>query len=142
MTPYYSEGGITIYHGDCGEILPSLDPAFASDGETFRVARQMFEGLVGTEPGTADPAPLLAKSWEQSEDGLSYTFRIRPGIYFTPDPAFKGVKREMTAQDYVYSIKRLYNPALKSPWAYMFEGKIEGDEALKKWCFSSSRSIR
>ncbi len=59
-----------------------LDPAFASDGETFRVARQMFEGLVGTEPGTADPAPLLAKSWEQSEDGLSYTFQLEEGVKF------------------------------------------------------------
>ncbi len=59
-----------------------LDPAFASDGETFRVARQMFEGLVGTEPGTADPAPLLAKSWEQSEDGLSYTFALEEGVKF------------------------------------------------------------
>jgi len=59
-----------------------LDPAFASDGETFRVARQMYEGLVGTEPGTADPAPLLAKSWEQSEDGLSYTFQLEEGVTF------------------------------------------------------------
>ena len=39
----------------------SLDPAFASDGESFRVARQMFEGLVGTVPGTADPARSLPR---------------------------------------------------------------------------------
>ena len=43
----------------------------ANDGETFRVSRQIFEGLVGVEAGTADPAPGLAESWEQSEDGLS-----------------------------------------------------------------------
>ncbi|UWX96161.1 ABC transporter substrate-binding protein [Arthrobacter zhaoxinii] len=60
----------------------SLDPAFASDGETFRVSRQMFEGLVGTEPGTADPAPLLAKSWESSEDGMTYTFELEEGVKF------------------------------------------------------------
>ena len=59
-----------------------LDPAFASDGETFRVARQIFEGLVGVEPGTADPAPLLAESWEQSDDGLSYTFTLKEGVTF------------------------------------------------------------
>ena len=40
----------------------TLDPAFANDGESFRVARQIFEGLVGTEPGTPDPAPRLAES--------------------------------------------------------------------------------
>jgi peptide/nickel transport system substrate-binding protein len=60
----------------------SLDPAFASDGESFRIARQIFEGLVGVEAGTADPAPLLAESWEQSEDGLSYTFQLKEGVTF------------------------------------------------------------
>ncbi|MCS3843668.1 ABC transporter substrate-binding protein [Microbacterium sp. AK031] len=60
----------------------SLDPAFAQDGETFRVSRQIFEGLVGTEPGTADPAPLLAESWEPSDDNLSYTFALKEGVTF------------------------------------------------------------
>lgn len=60
----------------------SLDPAFASDGESFRISRQIFEGLVGVEPGTADPAPLLATSWEQSDDGLSYTFQLEEGVTF------------------------------------------------------------
>ncbi|MDQ1082898.1 ABC transporter substrate-binding protein [Microbacterium sp. SORGH_AS_0344] len=60
----------------------SLDPAFASDGESFRISRQIFEGLVGVAPGTADPAPLLAESWTQSEDGLSYTFELKEGVTF------------------------------------------------------------
>ncbi|WP_404473226.1 ABC transporter substrate-binding protein [Microbacterium aerolatum] len=60
----------------------SLDPAFAQDGETFRVARQIFEGLVGTEPGTADPAPLLAESWESAEDGMSHTFQLKEDVTF------------------------------------------------------------
>jgi peptide/nickel transport system substrate-binding protein len=66
----------------------SLDPAFASDGESFRVSRQIFEGLVGVEPGTADPAPLLAESWEQSDDGLSYTFQLKEGVTFHDGSAF------------------------------------------------------
>jgi len=68
----------------------SLDPAFASDGESFRVARQIFEGLVGVEPGTADPAPLLAESWEQSEDGLSYDFTLKEGVTFQDGTEFNG----------------------------------------------------
>ncbi|WP_394195295.1 ABC transporter substrate-binding protein [Microbacterium foliorum] len=60
----------------------SLDPAFAQDGESFRVSRQIFEGLVGTEPGTADPAPLLAESWESSEDGMSHTFTLKEDVTF------------------------------------------------------------
>jgi ABC-type transport system substrate-binding protein len=66
---------------------------------------------VKLRPNTATAMP------ESSDGGRSYTFRIRPGIYFTPDPAFKGSKREVTAPDYVYSFKRLYDPALKSPWS-------------------------
>ena len=57
----------------------TLDPFFASDGESFRVARQIFEGRAGTEPGTADPAPLLAKEWTVSEDGLSRPVHPRGG---------------------------------------------------------------
>ncbi|HEX5511010.1 MAG TPA: hypothetical protein VFX41_04805, partial [Actinomycetales bacterium] len=64
-------GGTFVFAASSDPVM--LDPAFASDGETFRVARNIFEGLVGTKPGTADPAPLLAKSWTQSDNGLSYT---------------------------------------------------------------------
>ncbi|WP_445818878.1 ABC transporter substrate-binding protein [Arthrobacter sp. G119Y2] len=60
----------------------SLDPAFAFDGESFRISRQIFEGLVGVKPGTADPEPLLAKSWETSEDALTYTFELEEGVTF------------------------------------------------------------
>ncbi|GAA4960974.1 ABC transporter substrate-binding protein [Kineococcus glutinatus] len=66
----------------------SLDPSFASDGETFRVSRQIFEGLVGTVPGTADPAPLLAESWTTSADGLTYTFTLREGVEFSDGTPF------------------------------------------------------
>ncbi|MBO0610474.1 ABC transporter substrate-binding protein [Myceligenerans salitolerans] len=60
----------------------TLDPAFATDGESFRVARQIFEGLVGVEPGTAEPAPLLAEDWDISDDGLEYTFHLVEGVTF------------------------------------------------------------
>jgi peptide/nickel transport system substrate-binding protein len=75
-----NEGGTFVFAASSDPV--SLDPAFASDGETFRVARQIFEGLVGTEPGTAKPAPLLATEWETSEDGLSYTFTLRDDVTF------------------------------------------------------------
>lgn len=65
-----------------------LDPAFSSDGETFRVARQMFEGLTTTKPGTADTQPLLAKSWTTSDDGLTYTFTLQDGVTFHDGEAF------------------------------------------------------
>lgn len=60
----------------------TLDPAFASDGESFRVSRQIFEGLVGVKEGTADPEPLLAESWEASEDGKTYEFTLKKDVKF------------------------------------------------------------
>jgi peptide/nickel transport system substrate-binding protein len=60
----------------------NMDPAFASDGESFRPARQMFEGLLTNEPGTTELAPLLAKDWSISEDGLEYTFTLQEGVKF------------------------------------------------------------
>jgi len=111
-----------------------LDPAVASDNATLSLLENLFDPLLRYDY-LARPARLRANTATAlpaiSSDGLTYTFRIRPGIHFTPDPAFKGVKREVTAADYVYSLKRLYDPALKSPWAYMFEGKIAGDAALR-----------
>ncbi len=75
-----SGGGDFVFAASSDPAM--LDPALASDGETFRPARQMFEGLVGTKPGTTDLEPLLATEWEASKDGKSYTFTLRRGVKF------------------------------------------------------------
>jgi peptide/nickel transport system substrate-binding protein len=67
-----------------------LDPAMASDGETFRISRQIFEGLVGATPGTTDIEPLLATKWTPSADGKSYTFDLREGVKFSDGTEFNG----------------------------------------------------
>jgi ABC-type transport system substrate-binding protein len=57
---------------------------------------------------------------EVSPDGTTFTMRIKPGIYFADDPAFKGKPRELVAQDYVFTWKRFADPANKSPvWSGM-----------------------
>jgi len=81
--------------------------------------------------------PLAAEALPEITDaGKTYTVRIRKGIYFIDDPVFKGRKRELTSADYAYSIKRLIDPKLRSPWAWLVEGKILGlddlAEAAKK----------
>jgi ABC-type transport system substrate-binding protein len=63
---------------------------------------------------------------EGEENGLVYTFRIRPGIYFQDDPAFGGKQRELTAEDAAYSLKRLMDPKNRAPYAWLVEGKIVG----------------
>ncbi|MFC0135872.1 heme-binding protein [Massilia eurypsychrophila] len=111
-----------------------LDPAVASDIASLSLLENLFDPLLRYDY-LARPLKLrenTAAAMPTVDDGgLTYTFKIRPGIHFTPDPAFKGAKRELTAADYVYSLKRLYDPMLKSPWLSLFEGKIAGDAALK-----------
>jgi ABC-type transport system substrate-binding protein len=111
-----------------------LDPAVGSDLASLSLLENLFDPLLRYDY-LARPVKLQGNTTtglpELSADGRTYTFHIRPGIRFTPDPAFKGKPRELTAQDYVYSFKRLYDPALKSPWAYLFEGKLAGDAVLK-----------
>jgi peptide/nickel transport system substrate-binding protein len=122
-----SSGGTFVFAGAAEPEL--LDPAFASDGETFRVARQIFEGLVGTKPGTADPAPLLAESWESSEDGLSYTFQLREGVTFHDGTEFD-------AEAVCFNFDRWYNfpqSVQSDDFAYyygkLFRGFAEGPRA-------------
>ena len=60
--------------------------------------------------------PLAAAALPDiSADFRVFTFRVRRGIYFQDDPAFKGIKRELVAQDFVYSLKRFFDPRWKSP---------------------------
>ena len=66
----------------------SLDPAMASDGETFRIARQQFEGLLGTKPGTTELDPLLATAWKANADNTAFTFTLREGVKFSDGTDF------------------------------------------------------
>ena len=66
-----------------------------------------------------------------SSDFKTFTFHVKPGIYFAPHEVFKGKKRELTAEDYVYSIKRVLDPANSAPLISEFEGNVVGvDEAI------------
>jgi ABC-type transport system substrate-binding protein len=78
------------------------------------------------KPGTAAALP------EVSADGRVWTVRIRPGIYFSDDAAFGGRRRELTAHDYVYSIKRHWDPKSKSPNLYLLDKRVVGMSALRE----------
>ncbi len=66
-------------------------------------------------------------------------FKLRKGVFYTPDPAFKGARREMVAQDVAYSIKRLMDPANRSPWRFLVDGKIVGLDAVAKSAAKSNK---
>ena len=113
-----------------------FDPAQISDLYSRTIAANIFDAPLQLEflarPVRARPNTAAAMP-EVSADFKTFTFTIKPGIYFADDPAFKGRRRELVAQDYVYSIKRHYDPKLKSPSLYSFENdKIVGLSELRQ----------
>ncbi len=65
-----------------------LDPALVSDGESFRVTKQIYESLVDFAPGTTRLVPSLATDWDVAKDGRTYTFNLRGGVKFHDGTAF------------------------------------------------------
>ena len=140
-------------------LLAAAPPAAAADaGKVFRYAFPIAETSLDPVKGIdlysgyitsaifdvplkydylARPLKLkpntLAAMPEISADGLVYTLRVKPGIYFDDHPAFKGRKRELVAEDYVYSMKRLLDPKLAAALLSQLEGHVAGvDEALAR----------
>jgi ABC-type transport system substrate-binding protein len=110
-----------------------FDPCRVTDLYSNTINEAIFERLL-TYDYLARPAKLVPMTVEAmpevSDNGRTYVFRVKKGIYFTPDPAFKGKPRELVAEDYVYSFKRFLDPRNRSQWAFMVEGKIEGLDEL------------
>jgi len=114
----------------------NFDPAQIIDLYSRTVAGGIFDAPLEFEflasPARMKPNTAAAMP-EVSADFRTFTFRIQPGIHFDNDPAFKGQKRELTAADYVYSIKRHYDPRWKSGNLYTLENaKILGLSELRK----------
>ncbi|MCU0497598.1 MAG: ABC transporter substrate-binding protein [Anaerolineae bacterium] len=81
VVPAFAQDPITFTFGEFGNPV-QLDPAVVTDGISFRVTRQGCESLLEFEGGTTVPGPGLATSWEQSEDGLTWTFQLVEGATF------------------------------------------------------------
>jgi ABC-type transport system substrate-binding protein len=122
-----------------------FDPAQITDLYSRTVAASIFEAPLEFEflarpvrmrPNTAAAMP------EVSADYKTFTFRIKPGIRFADDPAFKGAPRELVAADYVYSLKRHYDPRWKSGNLYLLENaKIVGLSELRQRVIADKRAF-
>lgn len=112
-----------------------FDPVAAHDLYSSQIISSICETLY-TYDYLARPAklvPLTAKAMPTiSNGGKTWTIRIKKGIYFASDPAFKGKRRELVMADYVYALKRLIDPQLRSAWSWLIEGKIVGLNAQTK----------
>jgi ABC-type transport system substrate-binding protein len=113
--------------------VTGLDPQAASDAYSAFVCRAIFDSLLeydylkrpyALKPATAQALP------EIRDGGKTIVVKVKPGIYFTPDPAFKGKPRELVAEDYVYSWKRLIDPRMRSFWSFYLDGKLVGADEL------------
>ena len=111
-----------------------FDPAAANDLYSGTIIQAIFDTLY-TYDYLARPSkivPLAAESLPQITDsGKTYTIKLKKGIHFAADPVFNGKKRELVADDVIYSLKRLADPRIRSPWVFLVEGKFVGlDEEI------------
>ena len=112
-----------------------FDPVKLSDLYSRTITRHIFEALYCYDhlarPTQIRPLTALAMP-ETADEFRTWTFRIRPGIFFAEDPAFEGRPRELVAADYVYTLKRFADPATKSPsWGSIEEMAFVGLRALR-----------
>jgi len=113
----------------------SLDPAQAASIYANFIVVNLYDTLYRykylarpyqLQPNLANAMP------EVSEDGLRMTIRIKKGVYFIDDPAFEGgVGREVKAGDFVYSIKRHFDPGTRAQGAWLWQNRIEGLDLWK-----------
>ncbi len=94
--------------------ITSLDPAFARDQRNIWAVHQLYSTLVGLD-NQLKIIPQAAKSWEISNDGLCYTFKLREDVYFHKSDVFKDPLHKLTAHDVKFSLERLSDKKLASP---------------------------
>ncbi len=120
----------------------SFDPQFSADAASDGIIDHIFDAMLDYDY-LARPVKLVPRTLEAmpaiEDGGATYVFRLKRGIFFTPDPAFKGKPRELTAADQAYALKRLLDPAVKSPWLWLIEGKIVGADEVRASALRSGR---
>lgn len=113
--------------------LTTLDPAFAKDQSLIWGCRHLYNGLVqlstADEGGdlagaTMEVEPCIAKRWSISADGLTYSFTLRDDVFFHKNELFGTADstRRVVADDFLYSFRRVTDPGLRSPGAWIFAG--------------------
>jgi peptide/nickel transport system substrate-binding protein len=104
--------------------ISSLDPAFSKDQATIWACNQLYNSLMQLDDAL-NIQPSLAKSWEISEDGLTYTFHLRTDVSFHDDSCFQNFTgRFVSASDVVFSLSRVIDSKLASPGAWIFNGSV------------------
>lgn len=127
--PYPGETGVWM-HAALRELPKSMDPPLVGENASAKLASQVYEGLLEYHP-FAQPyqlRPALASALPTvSDDGLTYTFSLRPDVRFHDDACFPdGQGRRVTAHDFVWAFKRLAHPDTQTKGWWLFDGKVVG----------------
>jgi len=113
----------------------SFDPLQQRDIYSAAITEAIFDSMLQYDY-LARPVKLIPNTLEAMPQvnaaGTEYVFHLRRGIYFSADAAFDGKPRELTAQDYAYSLRRHFDPHWRSPWLFQFEHKILGADAARE----------
>jgi len=120
-----TSGNKKIFNINLDQGLTSIDPAFARNQNAIWMTNQIFNGLVQVD-SNLQTLPCIAKSWQVSQDALTYTFKLRNDVYFHDDPIFKkGKGRKVIASDFAYSFYRLIDPKVASSGGWIFSDKVK-----------------
>lgn len=111
--------------------IETLDPAFAKSLSIMWAVKFVYNTLVEVD-SQLHIQPSLAKNWDLSADGLTYTFHLRTDVFFHDNPIFpNGKGRKMTASDVVYSFNRLIDPETASAGAWIFNDRVAIHEPFR-----------
>jgi peptide/nickel transport system substrate-binding protein len=118
----------TVFRYNQINSITSLDPAFAKSQNNIWAIDHLYNGLVQLDE-QLNIRPAIAESWDISEDGKSYQFKLRDDVYFHDNDAFVDSKgRKVTAQDFVYSFNRIISDEVASPGSWIFKGRVVEDQ--------------
>jgi peptide/nickel transport system substrate-binding protein len=118
-TAYDDPTNKKIFRYNESEGIKSLDPAFSRNRETIWAANHLYNGLIQMDD-ELNILPSIAKNWEISEDGKTYTFHLRNDVYFHNHEQFENGKgRKVVAEDFVYSFNRIIDPDIASPGSWL-----------------------
>jgi ABC-type transport system substrate-binding protein len=125
---------LKVYRHAMDGAPSSIDPVQSSNVYANTVVLNTYDTLYAFKY-LARPyqikANLAVDMPEVSDDSLVYRIRIKQGVYFVDDPAFEGgIGRELTADDFVYSIKRQFDPSQRPAGTWFWQGRIVG---LDEW---------
>lgn len=116
---------LAIFKYNQASGITSLDPAFAKNQANIWAVSQLFNGLVQLDQNL-QIQPCIAKSWDVSNAGKTFTFHLREDVFFHENELFEEEQsRRVKAQDFVYSFQRIIDPKVASSGAWIFNGIID-----------------